>query len=162
MKCPYFGSLNKCLIFYRPKISFRIPCRALHPDIKVTEQTTNPYKFKYNPEVGFYAQLTNDLKEFECRAFYDQHVDVQRYELNRKSFSTKILIVPNRDIEFIPAGPSVYNLIVPKGKPLNLTCLAVVGCNDINYDIKFITNLEVSNFFQHNLFVKKTNNIINF
>ena len=39
LKCPLYGQISICLVFYRNNIPFRIPCRALHPKIKTTQQT---------------------------------------------------------------------------------------------------------------------------
>ena len=41
LKCPLFGQLPKCLIFYRFHVPFRIPCKALHPDVNVLDHTSN-------------------------------------------------------------------------------------------------------------------------
>ncbi len=44
LDCPLFGSLKSCLVFYRLKVPFKIPCKTLHPDIKVFDQSNNPSK----------------------------------------------------------------------------------------------------------------------
>ena len=44
LKCPLYGKIPKCLVFYRYKVPFKIPCRALHPAISVAEHTTNLHK----------------------------------------------------------------------------------------------------------------------
>jgi hypothetical protein len=144
LKCPLFDKLPRCMVFYKMSIPFRIPCKALHPDIKVLEQTRNPYKFEYDPEIGFYGQIAKEAKEFECRANYDGHTDIQKYELNRKTHNTKITIVAPGGQELIPAGQNLYNIVVNRNEPLNLSCIASVGCNDIRYDINFISNTSVS------------------
>ena len=41
LDCPLFGSLKSCLVFYRLKVPFRIPCKTLHPDIKVFDQSNS-------------------------------------------------------------------------------------------------------------------------
>jgi hypothetical protein len=65
--------------------------------------------------------------------------DTQHYDLNRKTFSTKIFILPNSENSLVPMNSS-FGILVKKDEPLNLTCYASVGCNDINYDIQFKTN----------------------
>ena len=44
LDCPLFGSLRSCLVFYRLKVPFKIPCKTLHPDIKVFDQANTPSK----------------------------------------------------------------------------------------------------------------------
>ena len=140
LKCPLLDKLPRCMVFYRVQVPFRIPCKALHPDIKVLEQTINPHKFEYEAEIGFYGLLKNEVKEFECRGSYDGKEDFQRYELHRKTHTTKISVSASGGFEQISSGQGHYNLLVNKNQRLNLTCNATVGCNDIGYDIFFSTN----------------------
>lgn len=46
LKCPLFGQTPKCLVFYRYKVPFRIPCKTLHPMVSVTEHSTNMLNVK--------------------------------------------------------------------------------------------------------------------
>lgn len=109
------------------------------------DQTYNPYKLEYDPESGFYGQLNTEVKEFECKAYYDGMTDTQKYELNRKTHNSKISITAgSHDLDLVPVGQNLYNLLVAKNQRFNLTCNASVGCNDIKYDIHFLTNLTVS------------------
>ena len=41
LDCPLFGSLRSCLVFYRLKVPFKIPCKTLHPEIKVDERSNS-------------------------------------------------------------------------------------------------------------------------
>lgn len=41
VKCPLFDQLNKCLLSYRVKESFKVPCKALHPEVSVMDSTRN-------------------------------------------------------------------------------------------------------------------------
>jgi len=93
--------------------------------------------------------LNDQKKEFECKAFYDGKSASQKYELNRRSFSTKISIIPPKGIDVVPIN-SINAILVKKNQALNLTCVAPVGCNDINYDIKFVTNLTVIVYIENN------------
>jgi hypothetical protein len=94
--------------------------------------------------VGFYGQLSNELKQFECRANYDGVNSVQRYDLNRKSFNMKISIVPPKDVDLVPVNNQLFNIAMLRGKSINLTCVTTVGCNDYNYELRFNTNTSVS------------------
>jgi hypothetical protein len=38
LQCPLFGQIPKCIVFYKVKVPFKIPCKTLHPDIKVFDQ----------------------------------------------------------------------------------------------------------------------------
>ncbi len=105
-------------------------------------------KFKYNPEIGFSGVLNEQKKEFECKAYYEGKSESQKYELNRRSFSTKISIIPPKGIDIVPIN-SINAILVKKNQALNLTCVAPVGCNDINYDIKFATNITVMPFIKN-------------
>ena len=95
------------------------------------------------------------MKEFECRGQFGQFTDVQKYEMNRKSVTSKIGIVAPTYIDVIPSSErkAGYNLLVQKNQPINLTCVALVGCNDINYDIHFVTNATTVCLSQIRLFV---------
>lgn len=102
----------------------------------------NLFKFEYSPDQGFTGVLTTDVREFECRGYFDNKQDFQRYDLERKAYNTKISIEP--PVSMQPAVPLEENnfsgVVVKKNQMLNLTCVAMVGCNDINYDITFNTN----------------------
>lgn len=37
-KCPLIGEISKCLIFFKAGENYKIPCKALHPDIKVNNE----------------------------------------------------------------------------------------------------------------------------
>lgn len=51
-----------------------------------------------------------------------------------------MLILPPSETTILETGLKQYKILVKKGQYLNLTCYATVGCNDINYDIFFLTN----------------------
>ena len=36
LSCPMYTQLKRCLVFYRNKVPFNIPCKALHPKIEIT------------------------------------------------------------------------------------------------------------------------------
>lgn len=84
--------------------------------------------------------LTTDVREFECRGFFDNKFDFQKYDLERKAYNTKITIDPPDPSDLVPLEKNFNGVIARKNQMLNLTCVAMVGCNDINYDIKFNTN----------------------
>jgi hypothetical protein len=128
------------MVFYKTNVPFNIPCKVLHPEVRVIDQTYNPYSFKYDPQFGFSGKLDNEMKEFECRAFYNGKTDVQKYDLHRKTHNTKISIKTTDGIEPVPHN-NMFNIVIEKNQRLNLTCLATVGCNDIKYDLKFTTDI---------------------
>ena len=83
--------------------------------------------------------IGGNQRDFDCKATFDGVTDIQRYDLNRKTFNTKIFILPPSNVDMVPVG-SAFSVLVQKDSHLNLTCYASVGCNDINYDIQFRTN----------------------
>jgi hypothetical protein len=108
---------------------------------KVYFNACSYFKFEYDPEKGFLGMLNTDVREFECRGFFDDIVDFQRYDLERKTYNTKIAILPPPTLDLVPIeNEDLFTIDAAKDQTLNLTCLADVGCNDINYDIKFRTN----------------------
>lgn len=98
------------------------------------------FKFEYDPEQGFYGVLTTDVREFQCQGYFDNKVDFQKYDLERKAYNTKITIEPPASMDLVPMWNNFHAVIAKKNQMLNLTCVAMVGCNDINYDITFKTN----------------------
>jgi hypothetical protein len=38
LQCPLFGQIPKCIVLYQMKVPFKIPCKTLHPDVKVFDQ----------------------------------------------------------------------------------------------------------------------------
>jgi hypothetical protein len=38
LQCPLFGQKPNCIAFYQMKVPFKIPCKTLHPDVKVFDQ----------------------------------------------------------------------------------------------------------------------------
>lgn len=81
------------------------------------------------------------MREFECRGYFDSKNDTQKYDLERKAYNTKISIEPPASMQpAVPLGNSFRGVIAKKNQMVNLTCIAMVGCNDINYDITFNTN----------------------
>lgn len=87
-------------------------------------------------------------KEFECKASYNGFDESQKYELSRISYNVKIYLDPPKDIEIdkINFGVNEFGILVGKNQALNMTCISEVGCNDINYDLQFITNSTVRPF----------------
>lgn len=81
------------------------------------------------------------MRDFECRANFEDESDSQRFELERKTYKSEIRIAapPGTDLVPMMTG-NAYGLTVKRAQALNLTCEAQVGCNDINYDIHFRTN----------------------
>ena len=69
-------------------------------------------------------------------------MDFQKYDLERKAYNTKIVIEAPSTMDFVPlpTSPNLFGMVAKKHQSLNLTCVATVGCNDINYDIHFKTN----------------------
>ncbi len=86
-------------------------------------------------------------------ARFDGFVDSQKYDLNRKSLNTKIYIKPPDDMNLVPDQKD-FLLTVSKDQSLNLTCFALVSCNDINYDITFRTNSSVSFLNNYILYIE--------
>lgn len=84
------------------------------------------------------------MRRFDCRGEFENKNDFQRYDLERKAYNTKITIQPPDEMNPVPVeNKDQFILVGTKNQPLNLTCIADVGCNDINYDIKFTTNTTV-------------------
>lgn len=84
--------------------------------------------------------LTTDVREFQCQGYFDNKRDFQKYDLERKAYNTKINIEPPASMDLVPLWSNYHAVIAKKNQQLNLTCVAMVGCNDINYDITFKTN----------------------
>ena len=115
-----------------------LTCRT--PEIFIYKIIFFIEKFEYDPENGFTGVLSTDKRDFECVGKFNGYSDVQKYDLNRKNYNSKVTILPQNNIEMVQLTVKEYTLRVTKNQSLNLTCYATVGCNDINYNILFHTN----------------------
>lgn len=84
--------------------------------------------------------MAADKRNFECKGSFQGFEDEQKYELNRKSYTSKVFILAPNGISFVSTSLKEESMRITKGQSLNLTCMASVGCNDINYDLFFNTN----------------------
>ena len=96
------------------------------------------------------------MREFDCKGTLDNNInnkninftDSQFYVLNIINSNPKIFILPPNGFDVVPitgAGKD-FSIVAQRGKPLNLTCYATIGCNDSGYKLGFETNITSGHF----------------
>jgi hypothetical protein len=60
LDCTKLPGLSSCILFYRLKVPFRVPCQALHPAIVVSSDSKEPQNVNELSELNFYNFLNDN------------------------------------------------------------------------------------------------------